>query len=283
MKALRTWLLAVTLVGLVAFAIGCAVTDYPGIPSHKTQAGARFWGSEVAFSGFGANDGTYSYGAGYDSTKPGYSVRIDSLRNPVFGAFSRDGIVDRDLEDTKGKRGSLTLVPATPAGRFGEGFIAVDPTPGVPCEFFSNITQNHTGGPPLLALCFSSFNEEVDSDQDLQASFGGIDDVLNKIWSGTLQGSFTAQITSININGTEIGLVQPASIGASTAPWRPTAITFTNSAGVKEILNDILLNTTSGAGNRISFTLDGGARISLPASMSVAFDHNAIRNVLANN
>jgi len=97
---------------MTVVAIGCALTDYGGFPGHTTQSEAKLWGKEVAFSGFGGDfDGTYSYTAKYAN---GYPVTINSYRNAVVGAFSRDGIVDRDGDDIQGRGGSLTAFPATP-------------------------------------------------------------------------------------------------------------------------------------------------------------------------
>lgn len=262
------------LVLLVAFsamiAVGCAYTDYTGYPGHKTTSEAKFWGTEISFSGFSPNlDGTYSYTGKYNNI-PGIGsdkVTIYSYHNPVVSSFSRDGQIDRDGDDVQGGSGTL-------GGKFNNGFVSVDNDPAT-CGFFDNITQNKLGEEPGIALC-GTVEEEIDADFELGAAFASLDDLLGQIWSGALRGDFTLELTSIRLNGVRHDLIEGVSIGARAGTNRPVAYTITNGPGVQELVGVILNNTQSGEPVAIGFGFDGGLSVDLPASLKVAFNHDVL-------
>lgn len=275
--------LPLSVIALVVFATGC-VTDYGGRPGEMTAGEAKMWGQEAAISGFSSfYDGTWSPAVRYNHKLAVTDVTINAYQNPVFAAFSRDGIVDRDGDDIQGNAGSLTGFPATPAGKFNNGVKSVDRTPGAPCEFFANIKQDYTGGPgPGIAFCFSGAVEEIDKDLALQDAFASLDDLFTQIWAGTLASSFTVELASITLNGgAPLALLNPLSVGMTHNGFRPinVALDFSTPGG-QELLQTLLDNTVHGEGNTLSFGFAGGLSLPMPVYMSVAFNHDALRDAL---
>ncbi|MEP6913292.1 MAG: hypothetical protein ABI923_11085, partial [bacterium] len=149
----RFWL-TIAVISMASLAFGCAVSDYRGYLEHHTESEAKLFGSESAISsGNPQTDGTYSYTVKYDFRGTGTTVPtgtfpsnidINTYRNPVFGAFSRDGCVDRDGDEIQGRAGHLgnRCDPANPAGKFGRQWIYVDSNAG--CQFQANFKQSFT-------------------------------------------------------------------------------------------------------------------------------------------
>lgn len=268
----KMWL-SLALIPLALLTFGCAITDYTGFDGHHTAAEAKLFGSEVAFLVGDPNlDGTYSYTVKYDNTHPG-PVTITSYRNPVFSSFSRDGQIDRDGDNVQGRSGTL-------GGSFGTEWVAVDtdPTPGN-CGFFTNITQDKShGAGPLVSLCMTT-NEEIDNDLELQSSFSSFGDLLANVWSGNLTGHFTAELTSITLNGVNVPLAQSVSIGAfaNTVGGRPTRLTLDlTQPGGKALIQAILNNTQNGVPATVTLNFNGGMSISVPSQYKVLFNHDAL-------
>jgi len=257
---------------MAAVAIGCAVTDYAGIPSHTTQSEAKLWGKEVAFTGFAPDlDGTYSYTVKY---APGSNVVINSYLNPGIISFSRDGLVDRDGDDIQGRSGSA-------GGKFNKQFVAVDQTPGAPCGFFANITFDKSANGPGLALCFFGFSEEVDKDLDLQDAFSSLGDLFAQIWSGALASSFTMQLTSVTVNGVTIPLTNAVNLDVRHNGLRPINMAVDGSTpGAQELIRALLNNTPDGESVTLGVGFDGGLSFSLPSGMTVAVNHAALQAAL---
>lgn len=258
-------------VAMAVFAVGCAITDYGGIPDHTTQAEAKLWGKEVAFSGFDpALDGTYSYTVKYGNTG---NVTILSYRNPVFASFSRDGLVDRDGDDVQGNSGTL-------GGKFNNQFVSVDHDPAA-CGFFDNITQDKSGVGAGVALCITGFVEEIDKDLDLMDSFSSIGGLLTSIWSGSLASSFTLELTSIDINGVTYPLTSMFSMDLTHNGFRPNSLAADfSSPGGQALLQTILANTMHGVPVTLGVGFDGGMAFTLPGSLTVAFNHDALAAAL---
>lgn len=257
-------------------ALGCAITDYAGrtADGDRTEAEAKLYGKEVAFGGFAADlDGTYSYTVKYDRNSGQDKVTIFSYHNPVFGSFSREGIVDRDGDDVQGSAGVL-------GGKFNNQFVAVDRDPDGNCGFFDNITQDKSSSGAQIALCILGSEEEIDRDMLLQAPFASLDDLLTQILDGTLSKSFTMEVTSITLNGTMIPL-SGVSLDMAHNGLRPTTMALDGSQpGVEELLQGILANTTHGVGVTVGLGFDGGLALNLPAYMTLAFDHDVITALL---
>jgi hypothetical protein len=260
---------------LAVMAAGCAITDYDGWPNHQTSAEAKLFGSEVSFIVGDPNlDGTYSYTVKYDN-RGGVrdsNMKIISYRNPVPDSFSQDGMIDRDGDDVQGRSGIL-------GGKFLTEWVAVDPAPD--CQFEANITQDHShGAGPGVFFCTTT-NEEIDKDLDLQASFSSTGDLLSKIWSGVVTGGFTAELNGVAINGTNHSLAQPVSIGAISNGMRPARLTIdlTTPAG-KALIQTLLSNTSDRVPVTLSLNFAGGMQLALPAQVKVAFNHDALFNLL---
>ena len=266
---------SVSFLGAVVMAVvasGCAITDYEGYAGHQTSAEAKLWQQEISFEGFGEDfDGTYSYTVKYDNRNGrDVNMRIYTYRNEVVGSFSRDGQIDRDGDDVQGRSGIL-------GGTYWSWYTVTDPAPD--CQFFDNNIQRHHGAPePMAALC-GTVNEEIDKDLELQASFSSIGDVINQIWSGAVNGGFTAELTGVRLGSTTINLSQPISIGSVSNGIRPTRISVDMSgSGGQELIQGILNNTSDGVPVSVRLNFAGGMAIDLPNGMKAAFNHDALAN-----
>lgn len=260
---------------LLAMTTGCVISDYGGIPGHKTNAEAKLWGTDIAFSGFAPDlDGTYAYTVKYDNANANSAavMTIFSYLNPVIGSFTRDGLVDQDGDYIQGSAGVL-------GGKFNNQFVAKDPAAG--CQFFSNVTQDKSSTGPLLALCDNGFGEEIDRD-DLGDDFASLDDLFTQIWSGSLSSTFTADITGVTLNGTPVSLTNALSVSLAHNGVRPMQIAIDGSSpGGQALLQAILANTVHGEATSVGLDFSGGLSIgSLPGGITVAFNHDGIAAVL---
>lgn len=270
---------AVSVLAVVSF--GC-VTDYVAWPEHNTQAESKLWGQEVSVSsGNPATDGTYAPTVKYDCRGKGQActVYLFTYRNPVFGSFSRDGIIDRDGDDIQGSQGSLTAAPATPAGKFSKAYTWIDNQAG--CQFFANLWQNFLKSPPQVAVCFTAPVEEVDKDLDIQADFGSLGDLFEQIWSGTLASSFTVDMTAVELDGLVYPLNNPLTIELAHNGIRPHSIAIdVTTPGGKDFIQTVLAHTQDGVPVSIAGHFNGGMRFALPAIMSMVFDHEQLAEAL---
>lgn len=276
-------------VGFTAILLAGCITDYGGRFGEMTEGEAKLWGKEIAqlSSPPSPYDGTWAATVKYNlkgQTVPGVGkVTIYGYQNPVFGAFSRDGTVDRDGDDVQGRAGTLSGFPATPAGQYVNGAWSVDNTPGAPCEFFANIKQDLTGGAsPPAALCIFGFAEEIDKDMALQDAFASLDDLLKQIWAGTLRGAFQVDLTSITLNGTPVDLGSAFGIDVQHNGFRPInmALDFTSPGG-QALIQALLDNTVDGEATEIGLGFSGGMTLQLPVFMTLAFNHETLRSMLA--
>jgi hypothetical protein len=265
-------------VAATAAVLAACVTDYGGWTEHNTQAEAKLWGNEVAVSsGQPDVDGTFVPTVKYDCRGKGTDCTkyLFTYRNEVFGAFSRDGIVDRDGDDIQGSQGSLTSAPATPAGQFFKAYTWIDEAPD--CQFFDNLWQNFLKFPPQVAVCFFGASEEVDKDLDIQEQFGSLGDLFGQIWSGALAGSFTLELTAVKLNGVSIPLENAFSIGMAHNGIRPHSIALDlTTPGGKDLIRAILANTEDRVPVTLGAIFNGGMEIDMPVLMAFAFDHEAL-------
>jgi len=290
MKLFRTYFLATLCIALMTFGVGCAITDYRGYSEHQTQGEAKLFGSESAsMSGNPETDGTYSYTVKYDfrgGLANGYAhgIDINTYRNPVFAAFSRDGCIDRDGDNIQGRAGHLGsgCAPANPAGSFKKAYLFEDKAAG--CQFFANLKQSFQPG-PAVGVCFNSPQEEIDADHDLQrpglGDFGSLDQLVGQIWSGALGNEFTATVRSVGIDNVTHLLTNGLTINVERNDMRPINGTADlTTAGGRELLQVILANTTNRQPASLSVQLDGGMSMAQPAVVHIAFDHAAIEKLL---
>jgi hypothetical protein len=276
--------------------LGCAITDYSPWPGHKTQGEAKLLFQEIAFTGIDPTlDGTYSYSVSYDHSNvplgafPG-SITITSYHNNggtitasgavLPPAFNPDGLADR-LGSLSGEYGSYNFFPPwTPDQRWGRYFVSVD-TDG-DCQFFANVKQDNSGSPfgPGLALCFGAPSEETGEVVELE-KFASLDNLLGRIWDGSLSNNFTMTVAGVSFNGAEHAMTNTFTVGLKHTGFRPTALAvdFTQGAG-KELLQAILNGTTDKAPTRIGMRFAGGLKLNLPQSWKVAFNHAVIRKAL---
>lgn len=268
----------VFLVGLAAMTLlstGCAISDYDGYDGHQTSAEAKLWQAEIAFEGTGdpALDGTYAYTVKYNNRGGRDSnLKIYTYRNPVPSSFSRDGQIDRDGDDVQGRAGVL-------GGKFLPQWTATDPLPD--CQFELNRIQSHGGAPAPPILFCDTVEEEIDRDLELQASFSSTADLLAQIWTGSLNSGFTMQLTGIKLNGVNVPLSQPFSIGARANGVRPMRFSVNLSQpGAAGLIQAILNNTTNGVPVSLGLQFSGGMSVNLPSTIKVAFNHNTLGNLL---
>jgi hypothetical protein len=275
--------------------LGCAITDYEPWPGHKTQGEAKLLFDEVAFTGFDPQlDGTYAYSVNYDhsSIPVGAFPRITitswhnnggTIVNGVASppAFNPDGLADRTGNLTN-EFGSFFFVPPwTKDAKWGKFFVAVD-TDG-DCQLFDNITQDFSGSPtgPGIALCFSGAQEETGDIVELE-SFKSLDQLVGRIWDGSLGNAFNLSLTSVAFaGGGEHKMINPLSLAMKSTGLRPStvALDFRTAAG-KEFLQSVLNGTVDRAPTSISMSFSGGLRFNLPSTWKVAFNHAAIRRAL---
>src|SRR5438045_1159982 len=208
--------------------LGCAITDYEPWPGHKTQGDAKLLFDEIAFTGFDPNlDGTYAYSVNYDHSSIPIgafpSITITSWHNNggtiVNGvasppAFNPDGLADR-LGNLNNEFGSFFFVPPwTKDAKWGKFFVAVD-TDG-DCQFFDNVTQDFSGSPtgPGTALCFGGAQEETGDIVELE-SFKSLDQLVGRIFDGSLGNAFSLSLTSVAFaSGGEHKMINPLSVAA---------------------------------------------------------------------
>jgi hypothetical protein len=304
---LRTPGLLVATLAMSVISIGCAISDYQGWLGHQTESEAKLWGSQVAFlvqPDPTGDSGTYEYTVKYDwrqvTNDPNMTgnqfpvVNIFSYKNPVFAAFSRDGCVDRDGDELQQRPGNLGRGPgcnnAVPAGKFRPKWEFEDRLPG--CQFFANFKKEYDSppkNPPSAALCLTAPSEEIDKDLELQGSeasntkeaFASVDALLGAIWSGAVGRTFTLNITSVKINGSEISLDVPAALSIQRNDVRPLNIAVDlNSPGAQALIRALLTGTTNGAPATLELTFEGGMHLAQPRIMTVAFDHKYLTELL---
>jgi hypothetical protein len=297
---------------IVAVTLGCS--DYRGWLGHQTESEARLWGSEISvIFGDPNQDGTFSHTVKYDfrgyravpplAQCPGPdpaavctypdAISLITYRNPTVGAFSRDGCVDRDGDEIQGRPGveppfrcDLAQPSAT---KFAARWRFIDRNLG--CQFFANYDQTFgppPKTPPLAAVCSNTPSEEVDKDLSLQGSassnlkeaFSSLDDLFNKIWSGALAPSFTAEVVQVTVNGNAVAIA-PMSIAFTRNSLRPINYTFDlTTPGAKDFLRALLANTESGRPATLSLHFDGGMTFNFPSSMILTFNHSEIQKLL---
>lgn len=281
--------------------LGCAITDYSPWPGHKTQGEAKLVFQEIAFTGLDQSlDGTYAYSVNYDhSSIPigafprititswhnnGGTIVPNALGWPngtaLPPAFNPDGLADR-TGNLNGEFGSFFFIPPwSKDAKWGKFFVSVD-TDG-DCQFFANVKQDFSGSPlgPALAECLDAPLEEVGDIVELE-SFKSLDDLLGRIWDGSLASSFTLSVTSVSLNGAEHQMINPFSVSMKTTGLRPStvAMDFRTAAG-KELLQSVLNGTVDKAPTSISLSFAGGLRFNFPSSLKVAFNHAVIRRAL---
>lgn len=269
-KFLLTCVAAIAVLGS-----GCAISDYEGHADHQTQAEAKLFATEISFTGTGdpTLDGTYAYTVKYDNRSGrDANLTIYTYRNPVPSSFSRDGQIDRDGDDVGGRSGIL-------GGTFLPQWTATDPLPG--CQFFANRIQSHGGASaPAIALC-EVVLEEIDKDLELQASFGSVGDLLGQIWTGALDGGFTAELTSVTLGGVEVPLSQSLSVNAKANGLRPTQLSVDlGSPGGQALVQALLANTQDGVPTSIGLNFAGGMSINLPSHLNAVFNHSSLGTIL---
>lgn len=268
-------LLLVGIATMSLFSGGCAISDYEGHADHQTAAEAKLFATEISFTGTGdaALDGTYAYTVKYDNRGGrDTNLRIYTYRNPVPDSFSRDGQIDRDGDDVQGRAGIL-------GGKFLPQWTATDPLPD--CQFEANRIQSHRGSPPPPILFCEVVLEEIDKDLELQAGFASTGDLLAQIWTGSLNGGFTMELTGIKLGATTVPLSTPLSIGAKANGMRPTRFSIdVSQAGGPALIQAILDNTSDRVPVSIGLSFAGGMSVDLPKNLKVAFDHAALGNLL---
>lgn len=296
--------LVASVLAMSTVAVGCAISDYRGYLEHHTESEGRLFGSESGvISPVPEQTGTYSSTVKYDFRGTGTTVPqgtypsdidINTYRNPVAGAFSRDGCIDRDGDEIQGRAGHAfgrnqgRCDPALPAGKFGRQYLFVDANAG--CQFFANFKQSFTQPKtlPVVVVCFNSPLEEVDKDLDLQGpgslqqGFGSLDDLISKIWSGAVNDQFSLTATTVRFgNRPEVTLSNPFTFTASANDFRPINGVFDlTTPGGQELVRAALNNTQNRVPTAITLSFEGGMRATSPVAANIAFDHDGLLALL---
>jgi hypothetical protein len=314
-KSLRTALIVAATIGATqALTSGC-VSDYRGYLGHQTESEAKLWGNEISILSEPDPDGisgTYAPTVKYDFRRytqapvdpfacPGQQfctypdvISLITYKNPTVGAFSRDGCVDRDGDNLQQRPGVEppfnTCDNAIPSKtKFAPTYRWLDGNAG--CQFFENYdkTFGSPKTPPAAALCYNDPQEEIDKDLTLQGSvsstlkeaFASLDDLFNKIWSGALGRSFTAEVVAMTVNGNRVVLSSPSSLALTRNSLRPINWTVDLSTpGGKQIIQALLAYTEDRRPATLAFHFDGGLTFRVPSSMIIGFNHDALRRML---
>ena len=221
-------------------------------------------------------------------------ITIIVYKNPTVGAFSREGCVDRDGDDIQGRYGidpataSCDLTQPSPT-KYEAKYRFIDGNLG--CQFFANYDQTFGSPkvPPGVAVCFNSPSEEIDRDLTLQGStasnvkeaFTSIDDLMTKIWSGALARNFRADLTGVTVNGSRVDFASamPFALGRNSLRVTNYTLDFTTPGG-KELIRAVLANSESGARSTVTLHFAGGMNFTVPSSMILTFNHEALKRML---
>ncbi|MCZ6690125.1 MAG: hypothetical protein O7H41_11015 [Planctomycetota bacterium] len=168
------------LVALVLVSSGC-LTDMAPLAGTRTQAsdgaGAKLFGFENATIGMGTTPDPYTVTqlVSYDNRtglapSPSHPVVMENAANNGLGAFSRDGLYDRDGHGTLNHKGIVAGMGTLHT--FRRSVLAVDTAPG--CQFVANIIRDNSGNAGAgLLLCFGGPAEIIDTmDLSLQDAQG---------------------------------------------------------------------------------------------------------------
>lgn len=269
----------IALLAMFCVIVGCAITDYYPIPGHRTTGESKLSATEIAFSGFYPDlDGTYAYTTKYDATQSNFAMTIYSYRNPVFASFTRDGLIDEDGDYMQGHGGVL-------GGKFLTEFIAIDRDP-FSCGFFDNITYNKASEPVPTALCYYDdgsgiFGVEYDRDFEIHAAFANLDEMYRSFWSGATGTPFNLDVTAVRIDG----VTRPVTTFPLTLQHQltggPFSVSVANGAALQSVIQTILDNTENHVPVALGMVTSGGLSVDMPRPFKVAFDHAALRNLLA--
>jgi len=155
----------------------------------------------------------------------------------------------------------------------------VDRAPGT-CEFFSNIMYDKSALGPGVASC-NSASEEVDRDLELQDAFASLGDLFTQIWSGALGKNFTVQMTSVTVNGAAVPLADALTVNLRQNGVRPMSASLDlSSPGGQDLIRALLNNTPDKQPVTLGFGFSGGMAFGVPTSMTLAFNHAALRAAL---
>lgn len=271
----------IALLAMFCVIVGCAITDYYPIPGHRTTGESKLSATEIAFSGFYPDlDGTYAYTAKYDATASNFGITIYSYHNPIYTSFTRDGLIDEDGDYIQGHSGIL-------GGKFLTEFISFDTDP-FNCGFFDNVIYMHHNmeGFVPTALCYYDdgsgvYGVEYDRDYEIHAAFANLDEMYKSFWSGATGANFTLDVTAVRIDGVTrpVGTFPMALQHELTGG--PFSVSVGNSDAMRTVIQTILDNTENHVAVNLGFVTSGGMSIDLPRPVKVAFDHAALRQILA--
>lgn len=287
---MRPWLPLASVIGLLLFPTGC-LTDFNPLPGDRTQtmdgAGAKVFGMEAAVEGVGCLPDPYTVSqlASFDnrlgdSPSPMHPVTIENAANDGFGAFSRDGVKDRDGHSTLNHKGVTD--PDGTLHIFRRSVLAIDTAPG--CQGFDNIVRDNSGMCGAgMALCFKGDSIELIDSQDLplQDSTGGrigsVDDLMGLLVRGRLNDGDTSmdlRLQKISFADGDLYFHEPLRIHMGNA----RLFNFKLSAGenMKPLLQ--LIHYLEARGTQTNewfhgFTLDFGEfSVTLPDKLNISFN-----------
>ena len=190
--------------GVLIACTGC-LTDFEPMPGTRTQtqdgAGAKLFGFEDGTIGMGTTPDPYTATQllSYDNRdglapSPASPVLIENAANDGFGAFSGDGLIDRDGHGTLNHKGITN--PEGTLHTFRRSVLCVDTAPG--CQYFANVVRDNCGVAGTgVALCFEGPAEIIDTMnlalQDAQGNrIRSVDDLMGLLVKARMNGGDTS-------------------------------------------------------------------------------------------
>lgn len=280
---------------MALLSIAC-ITDYVPAIGDKTQtmdgAGAKFWGYEGAASGYGSTPDPYtasqacSYdNRAWDSPSPKNPVVIENMANDGFGAFSRDGLKDRDGHGTlnhKGWDSGLNTLHT-----FKRSVLCIDTAST--CEFAANVVRDNSGTGPGLMVCFTAATELVDSfDYPLNDSEGNrlqtVDDVIGMLVKSRLNAGDTSMDLKLQKmtfgDGSDFTFSEPLNIGMGDARLQKFSISADGNRSQMVQLIRHLKRTGFKTGDPVRGLDFGDFRIGIPESVTITLGMDAMDKIL---
>lgn len=294
---MRPWFVVGSVIGLLLGTAGC-LTDFSPLAGDRTQAqdgaGAKVFGQEASIEGVGSIPDPYTVSqlVSYDnrlgdSPSPAHPVLIENSANNGFGAFSRDGVKNRDGKGTLNHKGITT--PDGNLHIFRRSVLAIDTAPG--CQGFDNIVRDNSGlSGAGMALCFEGETIELNDSADLplQDANGNkietMDDLMNLLIRSRLNDGDTSmdlQLRKVSFLDGDLRLREPLNLNMGNARLFNFKLSATeNRASMIQLIQYLRRRGTVTGEWFNGLTLDFGEfRMTLPNKLNISFNMETMVDV----
>ncbi|MCZ6690124.1 MAG: hypothetical protein O7H41_11010 [Planctomycetota bacterium] len=288
MRSRLAWLGVIGL--FFASSSGC-LTDFHPLPGDRTQAqdgsGAKVFGQEAAIEGVGATPDPYtvsqlvSYDNRWgDAPSPNSPVVIENAANDGFGAFSRDGLKNRDGSGTLNHKGVTADGQAMHV--FRRSVLAIDTAPG--CQGFDNIVRDYSGlSGAGVAVCFTGDAIELTDSTDLplQDARGNkiesLDDLMSLLVRSRLNDGDTSmdlRLRKIVFQKSAIYFREPLVLNMGNARFFNFKLSsYGNEGALIQLISHLDRRNVNTGDWFQDFTLDfGDFRLTLPKKLNISFN-----------